>query len=171
MIRRSLFSQTGLFPTDRGSIGDFQWVMKATLITDTIYLPDTWGGWRQHGRQATAFLESRSPGHWQALEVMSRCALKEAESFLSGTARIFIESASAMSSLKRNRIRSEFGAKAGLPNRIRFLVDQSRTDPCILTELIIAKFKSVIGLRSEYDAADWIRFLKDHGIEPTLIPV
>lgn len=54
LIRRSLFSRTGNFPSTWGSSGDFNWEMKAGLLANTIHVPDTWASWRRHEHQATS---------------------------------------------------------------------------------------------------------------------
>ena len=54
LIRRTLFDRIGFLETRWGSIGDFNWDMRATLVADTVHVPDTWGGWRVHSGQATA---------------------------------------------------------------------------------------------------------------------
>lgn len=169
MIRRSLFAETGLFPTNRGSIGDFQWVMKASLLTDTIHLPDTWGGWRQHRMQATALSDKGSPEHWQALESMSRCALKEAGGALMAPVRSFIRSPAAMSNLRKNRIRAEFAAKTGRFDRIKYIASRTREDPTVVAALMLDKIKAKTGLKRENQPAGWVQFLKNHGLEPNLI--
>jgi len=171
MIRRSLLEKTGLFPTNRGSIGDYQWVMKATLMTDTIHLPDTWGGWRQHPKQATSNSGKVSPEHWRALEIMSQCVLKEAENFLAQPALSFIRSPAAMSNLRKNRIRAEFGSRTDLLPRLDYIVREARKYPSTIAELMIDKIRAKIGLKRISLPADWILFLKNHGLEPNLIPV
>lgn len=54
MIRRGLFERTGPFKPDWGSIGDFNWEMKAGLLANMLHVPDTWASWRRHASQATA---------------------------------------------------------------------------------------------------------------------
>ena len=53
LIRRSLFDQVGMFDKDWGAPGDYAWDMRAGLVTDTVHVPTTWGGWRLHSGQAT----------------------------------------------------------------------------------------------------------------------
>jgi glycosyltransferase involved in cell wall biosynthesis len=48
LIRRSLFSKIGAFPSEWGNISDFNWEMKAGLIANTVHVPDTWASWRIH---------------------------------------------------------------------------------------------------------------------------
>jgi glycosyltransferase involved in cell wall biosynthesis len=171
LIRRRLFSAIGLFPTQRGSIGDFEWVMKATLTSDSIHLPDTWGGWRQHGMQATASLGKDSPEHWRALESMSRSVLDTVGGFLEEPARSFVRSPAALSHLQKNRLRAELVARTGWVDRLKHVVSQSRNDPCAVAALMLDKIKAAVGLKRVKRPADWVQFLKRHGLEPILIPI
>ena len=63
LIRRSLFLRIGYFEPRWGSLGDFNWNMRAGLVANTVHVPDTWGGWRQHGAQATAGARFGSAEH------------------------------------------------------------------------------------------------------------
>jgi glycosyltransferase involved in cell wall biosynthesis len=54
LIRRSLFDKIGLFESSWGSFGDFDWDMRASLVANTVHVPDTWGSWRLHSSQASA---------------------------------------------------------------------------------------------------------------------
>lgn len=60
LIRRSVFDKIGLFLTDYGSIADFEWEMRASLITNTIHIPEYLATWRVHQEQGTNkdFLDS-----------------------------------------------------------------------------------------------------------------
>ena len=60
LIRRSLFDRIGLFLTDYGSIADFEWEMRASLVAHTIHIPEYLATWRVHREQGTNvnFLES-----------------------------------------------------------------------------------------------------------------
>lgn len=169
LIRRHLFSSIGLFPTNRGSIGDFEWVMRTTLTSDSIHLPDTWGGWRQHRQQATAHLDKTSPEHWRALESMSRSVLKAVENFLSEPARSFIRSPAALSHLQRNRLRADITAKSSWFERLKLIASQTWNEPGVATGLMLDKIKASFGLRRGIQAADWVQFLKEHGLEPSII--
>jgi glycosyltransferase involved in cell wall biosynthesis len=60
LIRRSLFTEVGLFENQWGSEGDFNWNMRASLLANTVHVPDTWGGWRLHAAQATQIVKSPS---------------------------------------------------------------------------------------------------------------
>ena len=53
LIRRSVFDRVGRFLTEFGSIGDYEWDMRASLVTDTIHIPEYLATWRLHHDQAT----------------------------------------------------------------------------------------------------------------------
>ncbi len=53
LIRRRLFDRIGLFLTGYGSIADFEWEMRASLVTDTIHIPEYLATWRVHNKQGT----------------------------------------------------------------------------------------------------------------------
>lgn len=54
IIRKSLFSRVGLFPTEFGSAGDYVWQMRAFQKARAAYVPRKLGSWRQHVAQATS---------------------------------------------------------------------------------------------------------------------
>jgi glycosyltransferase involved in cell wall biosynthesis len=70
LIRRSLFERIGLFEPKWGSIGDYHWGMRVSLVANTIHVPDTWGGWRQHPAQATHHAGLGTDEHRQKIEEM-----------------------------------------------------------------------------------------------------
>jgi glycosyltransferase involved in cell wall biosynthesis len=53
LIRKRLFDKIGLFLTNFGSIADYEWYMRATLIANTIHVPEYLATWRVHQNQAT----------------------------------------------------------------------------------------------------------------------
>ena len=82
LIRRSLFARTGLFESRWGSLGDFNWNMRAGLLADTVHVPDTWGGWRQHTAQATAAARFGSSSHISQIDEMIEHAIATVSSQL-----------------------------------------------------------------------------------------
>jgi glycosyltransferase involved in cell wall biosynthesis len=83
LIRRSLFERIGLFEPKWGSIGDFHWGMRVSLVANTIHVPDTWGGWRQHPAQATYHAGLGTDEHRQKIEEMIVDALTRSGQVLS----------------------------------------------------------------------------------------
>ncbi|MBX6311513.1 MAG: hypothetical protein IRY99_01105, partial [Isosphaeraceae bacterium] len=62
LFRRHLLGQVGWFRTDRGSMADYEWGMRATLASDAAFVPGRLATWRIHGGQGT--IQSRSKGPW-----------------------------------------------------------------------------------------------------------
>jgi hypothetical protein len=99
LIRRSLFDRIGLFEARWGSVGDFNWGMRAGLVASTVHVPDTWGGWRIHANQATARAGMGSAEHSKTIERMIESALASCEKSLAPH---------AVQSLSKTRELSEF---------------------------------------------------------------
>lgn len=59
LIRRSLFERIGVFESTWGPMGDFHWNMRASLVSNTVHVPDTWGGWRVHKSQASTCISMK----------------------------------------------------------------------------------------------------------------
>lgn len=65
LIRRSIFDEAGLFRSDWGSCGDLEWQMRASLVTNTVHVPEYLATWRVHPEQATQstkYLQAVSAG-------------------------------------------------------------------------------------------------------------
>lgn len=71
LIRRSVFDKVGLFRTDWGSTGDFEWEMRASLVCNTIHVPDILATWRLYSEQATAsFILESATAHANFCDMM-----------------------------------------------------------------------------------------------------
>ena len=62
LIRRNVFDTVGYFPNDCGVVGDFAWHARCGWSINSVYVADTWGGWRLHAAQATALNPSSQAG-------------------------------------------------------------------------------------------------------------
>lgn len=82
LIRRSLFDRTGGFEPRWGSIGDLNWGMKAGLLANTVYVPETWASWRVHNRQATAAVDFQSAEHARKVDEMVEDAVQKCAPYL-----------------------------------------------------------------------------------------
>jgi hypothetical protein len=87
LIRRSLFDRIGFFESTWGSVGDFNWSMRAGLVANTVHVPDTWGGWRVHGSQATAGIKFGSAEHACKIDEMIEHAIETCKEFLTPAVR------------------------------------------------------------------------------------
>ncbi len=82
LIRRSLFERIGLFENKWGSMGDFNWAMRASLVANTVHVPTTWGGWRIHAAQATNLELKRMPSERRKIEDMIDHAIEASRAAL-----------------------------------------------------------------------------------------
>lgn len=53
LIRREVFQKVGIFSINHGSIADYLWGMKASLVSNTVHVPKYLATWRRHKNQAT----------------------------------------------------------------------------------------------------------------------
>jgi hypothetical protein len=66
-------------------VGDFNWEMRAGLVTNIIHVPDTWASWRVHSGQATASARLMSRQHFQTVDKMIADAFQACEPLLHPT--------------------------------------------------------------------------------------
>ena len=78
LIQKQLLDNIGYFREDIGPMADFEWGMRAALLTNTIYLPELLATWRQHSSQATS--SPFTPHNLALLLEMSESALSFAKS-------------------------------------------------------------------------------------------
>ncbi len=75
LIRRSVFEQVGLSRTESGAKNDFEWGMRASLVCNTLHVPETLTTWRIHSQQATNSNNHTSFVHRKELIEMVKAAL------------------------------------------------------------------------------------------------
>ncbi len=73
LIRQQLFERIGYFQTGWGSMADFEWGMRASLLYNTVYIPEVLATWRKHSHQATT--DVYTPKNLKILLEMARQAL------------------------------------------------------------------------------------------------
>lgn len=84
LIRRSLFDRIGLFETGWGAVADFEWGMRASLVANTVFVPETLATWRVHSAQAT---KSTTPAqYWRVEKEMVIHAFQTARKIAGGGA-------------------------------------------------------------------------------------
>jgi glycosyltransferase involved in cell wall biosynthesis len=89
LIRRTVFERVGLFRTDFGSQADLEWEMRASLVTDTVHVPETLATWRIHAQQATQDATFLQPRAWENVTAMIGHALDAARAVApANTARL-----------------------------------------------------------------------------------
>lgn len=166
LVRRSLFDTIGMFRGTWGSVGDFNWSMRAGLTADTVHVPDTWGGWRVHSTQATAGVTFDSDEHARTVDAMIADALTE--------------SAHAIDP----RLRASIGELAHDAHALRVLLREiaarRRESPLSRGAFLTGRLCSGSPAAREYVAShllgrpsiDWVRRrLRSTATGPPLIPV
>lgn len=123
LIRRSLFDKIGFYQSDWGSVGDFHWNLRAGLTASTVHVPDTWGGWRMHGDQATAGARLGSLSHRNNIDAMIADVMANPGWLPGGKAGTFEKLACRARDL-RDYLR-EHGDQASPPARRMFLIRQA----------------------------------------------
>jgi glycosyltransferase involved in cell wall biosynthesis len=53
LIRQQVFKKIGLFKSEFGSSGDFEWGLRASLVCNTIHIPEYLATWRVYPEQLT----------------------------------------------------------------------------------------------------------------------
>jgi Glycosyl transferase family 2 len=122
LIRRSLFDRIGSYPGTWGSVGDFNWNMRASLVADVVHVPDTWGGWRTHQDQATAAAALRSPAHAERVEEMIAHAVAECGHLLAPVLREHLASEWLPRTKQLRAFNREIGRRRGALSRRALIV-------------------------------------------------
>ncbi|WP_319421335.1 glycosyltransferase [Pleurocapsa sp. FMAR1] len=73
LIRKQLFERIGYFKAGWGSMADFEWGMRASLLYNTVYIPEVLATWRKHSSQATT--DPYTPQNLKILLKMAHHAL------------------------------------------------------------------------------------------------
>lgn len=170
LVRRRLFDRIGLFETRWGSIGDFNWDMRAGLVANTIHVPDTWAGWRLHSSQATAGAGLGGPEHRARIHDMIQHAVNACIDQLA----VAIREPLTSDWLPRTRLLRDFlpalGQRNGFLQRKAFLARSLFSSP--------GAVRAYLALRAATrqpwpeSAATMIRkWLDAAGLGPSLVPI
>jgi hypothetical protein len=167
LIRRSLFARVGLFKSQWRSIGDYNWNMRAGLIANTIHVPDTWGGWRVHSKQATAGAAIGSVEHSGKIQGMIDDAIASCEKTLPPQ---FLEP--LLRTRKFSAFISEVGRRTNLLQRRAFIVGRLLSGSAAARAYVWAK-AGLLGARPwPQSAVDLVRhWLEDAGTDEVLVPL
>jgi Glycosyl transferase family 2 len=111
LIRRRLFDRIGGFESRWGSVGDFNWSMRAALVANTVHVPDTWGGWRVHGSQATAGIGFGSSEQAGKIDDMIEHAIQTSQEILPSALRQLLVSSWSVEARERRAFTREVAAR------------------------------------------------------------
>lgn len=91
LVRRSVFAKVGEFSSRWGSSSDFNWEMKAGLLSNVVHVPDTWASWRRHPTQLTASVQAHTEEFQNRIEEMIEDALAFWRAHLPPSQRLFLD--------------------------------------------------------------------------------
>lgn len=77
MIRKTVFDHVGLFREDIGSMADYEWGLRASLLYPVIHIPQFLAMWRVHAQQATNACALASANAYLNYNRMIRSAVKQ----------------------------------------------------------------------------------------------
>jgi glycosyltransferase involved in cell wall biosynthesis len=167
LIRRSLFESIGMFESTWGSVGDFDWEMRAGLVANTVHVPHTWGGWRIHESQATASASFGSEEHGQKIDSMIDHAVATCRSKLEPQFTRHLSSwvarAKDLRKFNRELVRHLDDTMA----RRRFIVAQLVTGSAAARAHVLCKLSGRVPDEFHERLRNW---LEDAGIQPLLVP-
>jgi glycosyltransferase involved in cell wall biosynthesis len=92
LIRRSLFEQVGPLQSRWGPMGDFNWYMRAGLVSNTVHVPDTWATLRVHSKSATSAVAQCTPEFYGKIEAMISDAVRACEKYLEPSVAVGLKS-------------------------------------------------------------------------------
>jgi hypothetical protein len=171
LIRRSLFDRIGLFPTQWGSVGDYNWCMRASLIANTVHVPDTWGGWRVYSTQATAAANVGSREHCQKIDEMTHDAIDQTLPQLPSPVRDLLPRVWAPQARQSRELYWKFRHSRTKLQRREFLLRQLLKGSWAARQHVKGKL-----LRNGLDWPDAaprrvVDWLQSAGLSPRLVPV
>lgn len=128
LIRRAVFEKVGLFPTNRGSIGDFEWGMRVGVTCNILHLPVTLATWRRHPKQATNAEFLKTSGYYAQLCDMMLAALPALQTAQPDVFRK-IRASRLLYPYRQKQCILGMGEQHGWPRKLRFLLQIMRQSP------------------------------------------
>ena len=166
LIRRTVFDDAGLFRNDWGATSDFEWNMRASLLTNVLHLPETLATWRIHPQQSTTRTGLDSAQGWR-----QRCAMIHA------AFDVFLGKHPEWQ--KRIRLRRllfpyrqvmfwrTLAEPAPRADRMRFIAHACALNPRLMGEFVLARLFSV------YYGLDRLRYIRQElhrfGLEQSVV--
>lgn len=166
LIRKSLFDGIGLFKTDCGPIADFEWGMRASLLTNVIHVPESLATWRVHDQQATSENYNASAKHRNDLcELATKALLTYQQKNPDGYKQLNKEELFYV--FRRDQFYYELVTEEYKSNKLKFYLKWSRLYPAILKDHIFFKLK----LKNSYfDRITYIKnYIRNIGLEKNIV--
>ncbi len=153
LIRRTVFEKVGLFPTNRGTIGDFEWGMRVGLTCNTLHLPETLATWRRHPQQTTNAAFLNTADYYAQLCEMILAALPLLQSSHPEMFRK-IRKHRLLYPYRQKQCIIGMGEQQNWPRKLRFLLQMMRMSPRHAAEFI---FQRIFGKIEYINRLDYIR--------------
>jgi glycosyltransferase involved in cell wall biosynthesis len=164
LLRRSVFEQTGPFPTEYGPGGDFLWGMVAGLTCNVVHVPRFLATWRIHDRQASAGWRCDAADRWR-MRTMTVVALERYRRTHPQDARL--PRRALLRYYTMEHYRRAYAEASGRAARLRVLLRMATRAPDALVESVRLRSQ---GRWRDYDAVEHThRLLRRLDLESNLI--
>ena len=167
LVRRNFLAKIGLFESKWGSVGDFNWHMRAGLVGNTVHVPDTWGGWRIHAGQVTSQVDYDSIEHERKIQNMIDHAIQATKSLVAQPTVERLQSKWSISALRLrhflNAIRGRQNSK--IARRLFILRELLRGDLAAASHICAKATKRPIWPET---VGEWMRQI---GVKTALVPL
>ena len=154
LIKTSVFNEIGTFLTNSGSIADFEWGMRASLVNNVIYIPEKLATWRLHSNQATDSNYNDTSAHREKICELANHALNYSNQ------TIEIKKKHDLKKLffvyNTDILRFLLQEEKNSLNKILLLLKWSKTNINIVVNYILIK------LKFKPDNFDRVTFIKDY---------
>lgn len=155
LIRKTVFERIGFFDPQWGTMGDFEWEMRAGLVENCIYIPEKLATWRVHPAQATG--DVHTPGARLKMIDMVRAAFDRAR--LCEPNRLKnIDIDDLIYFLERDLVELGYQVSKGYKEKLYFLLKQSMRYPLPTLNHILERLQKKTwkpwNCRSRYERLD-----------------
>jgi len=138
LMRRSLFDKIGLFLNGYGATADFEWGMRASLVADTIHVPQYLATWRIHGSQKTDQGSLKSAVHMSHLLDMIDHAVNAAKKIKPALLKA-INNRELKYLYTKEKFRAEMLAQKNNLHRCKVAFKWLLIDPKVLMEFLLSR--------------------------------
>ena len=161
LIRKSLFDKIGLFLCEYGSIADFEWGMRASLVANTCHIPEYLATWRQHVNQATDAKKCESSETYKFLSELVEKAFNKACTLNSSLKKYPLSS--LQTNMLWNYLASLWMEKSGKFHRLRACIYVFVRNRKLLFSFLNSESKAKrVGLKA------FVAFMKDISLPPSI---
>jgi glycosyltransferase involved in cell wall biosynthesis len=138
LIKKEVFDTIGLFNTNYGSAGDFEWELRATLRFNTIHLPNYLSSWRKYPEQATnSKLFTTLQGQINFINMIE--SVLHCSNTLLEKDNIGINLKELTYCNRFDKVINGFWEQIGYKNKIKYIINSMLTDTDVMLYLLYLK--------------------------------